>query len=184
MAGDWIPIRLDLRRDPAVLRIATRLDMEIDLVVGKLVHLWTWASEQSRDGHAPVTPCHVNAMLSSQDFAEALVDEGWLEVTEAGIRIVHWNRWLSQSAKGRTLATLRKRKQRAGQERDTGVTESGPEGEGEGHEEDPPIPPAPQGGTPAPKLTKREQRKADLQQRAAAAVARVQRIHVAQEDDL
>jgi len=143
VAGDWIPMRLDLAQDPAVIGIAEQLrvkytterlfDADVrewlteDLVVGKLHRLWAWASAQSRDGHAAVTVGHVDRMLKLPGFAAALIAVGWLEDKTDAIAFPNWEHWLSQSAKARVLNTRRKQKQRARQERDAGVTEAGPQ---------------------------------------------------------
>lgn len=122
MAADWIPMRLDLDEDPAVLEMAERLNMGIWDVVGRCWRVWVWAS---RNCHAEsvtgVTLCHINmATHVTLEFLDAMVAAGWLRVIEAdvsggkpGIQWPHWDRWLSETAKSRGLAAIRKRRQRA-----------------------------------------------------------------------
>lgn len=121
MAGDWLPMRLDLALDPAVIAIATRTGLDDDTVVGKLHRLWSWANSQSRDGRAPgVTQKWLNAFLRATDFAEALCEVGWLEVEfdtetgrELGITIPRFDVWNSQTAKARILNSRRQSEYRS-----------------------------------------------------------------------
>lgn len=114
MAGDWIPMRLDLPEDPAVIGIATRLDIEEDLVVGKLHRFWSWASRQTSDGNAPcVTPKWIDRYLSAPGFAQAMAGVGWLELLEHGVRIPKFDRHMAESAKNRALTAKRVARHRA-----------------------------------------------------------------------
>jgi hypothetical protein len=42
MAGDWIKLQKDTPDKPEVLAIATRMNLDPDAVVGKLVRIWSW----------------------------------------------------------------------------------------------------------------------------------------------
>jgi hypothetical protein len=113
VAGDWIKVRLDLREDPAVVVMAERLRLDEDAVVGKLVRFWSWASRQSRDGYAPVTPLYLDRYIGVPGWCESLCAVGWLECDGDGaVRIPKWGRHLSQSAKARALAALRMARKR------------------------------------------------------------------------
>ena len=47
MAGDWLKMRMDLPEDPAVIAMAASFNVEEDLIVGKLLKAWRWASQQT-----------------------------------------------------------------------------------------------------------------------------------------
>jgi len=119
MAGDWIPMRTDLRDDPAVIAIAAELGVEEDLILGKLHRFWSWANRQTVDGNAPsVTKMWLDRHLCAQGFAQALENVGWLECSDLGIRVPNFERYNSQSAKRRLLtarrvAAIRHRKRNA-----------------------------------------------------------------------
>lgn len=119
MASDWIPMRMDLAEDPAVIYISGTLGLDADCIVGKLHRLWSWANRQTQNGHARnVTAKWVDEYLRVAGFAQALSEAGWLEISEAGVTVPKFAEWNSQSAKIRILAAKRKRK-----EREEGVTQ-------------------------------------------------------------
>lgn len=114
MAGDWIPMRLDLAEDPAVMAIADATGLTTFAVVGCLHRLWSWANAQSRDGHASgVTPARLDALVGVTGFAPAMAEAGWLEVSGGGVTFTNFDRWNTQPAKRRILATQRKRLERS-----------------------------------------------------------------------
>lgn len=53
MAMAWIPMRLDLARDPRVLRLVELTGLDAWGVVGRLHALWAWLDEQTADGRVP-----------------------------------------------------------------------------------------------------------------------------------
>jgi hypothetical protein len=113
MAGEWIAMRIDLADDEAVIGIACRLAIDVDLVVGKLHRLWAWANEQLSDGHTRVTMKWINDRLGCEGFAEAMAAEGWLAVSQkGGLTFPNFERWNLASAKRRLQDTRRKSKTR------------------------------------------------------------------------
>lgn len=107
-------MRTDLADDPAVIAVAAALDVDEDLVVGKLHRLWAWADRQSRDGHARgVTQKWIDRHLRCEGIAAALVDAGWLVLADDGVTIPNFERHNGETAKTRALGTKRKQKQRA-----------------------------------------------------------------------
>lgn len=114
MAGEWIKMRLDLAEDPAVIAMAAALDVDEDLVVGKLHRLWSWADRQSRDGHATgVTEKWIDRFIRFPGFAATMVAVGWLEIDKAGIRLPNFDRHNGETAKTRALGAKRQQKARA-----------------------------------------------------------------------
>lgn len=108
MAGDWIKMRVDLADDPAVIKIAGLLNVQEDLVVGKLHRLWAWAFTQTCDGTAAVSPQWIDRKVSLEGFAHAMATAGWLRIDAESVQFPHFERHLSNSAKQRALDAQRK----------------------------------------------------------------------------
>lgn len=121
MAGDWIPMRLDLYEDPAVTYMAERIGQREEVVVGYLHRIWAWASRQCHDGSVThVTLMSLGRVTSLPDFPQLMADAGWLEhgIDTDGkpyIRFPNWDRWMGESAKKRILAAKRQAKKRHGE---------------------------------------------------------------------
>ncbi|KKL64297.1 hypothetical protein LCGC14_2166480, partial [marine sediment metagenome] len=127
MSGDWIKMRKNLRSDPDVIAMATFLGIEIELAIGKLHTFWSWVDDHSTKGRLPgVTTEMIDAQVAQERFSDSLVLIGWLRVTPLPIAIPNFDRYLSEGAKVRALATERKRRQRirdrSRTDRDTSVT--------------------------------------------------------------
>ena len=114
MAGDWIKVKTDLATDPAVIRLADELDVEEDVVVGKLCRLWSWANTHTENGHAPgVTSEWLDRYLDCHGFSRILAAVGWLEINDDGLEIPRFERHNGKSAKTRATARERKRRERS-----------------------------------------------------------------------
>ena len=119
MAGDWIKMRVDLATDPAVISIASVLDVTEFEVVGMLHHFWSWADAQSRDGHASgVTKKWIDRYVHRDGFASELEKSGWLVVDDSGITIPNFDRHNGASAKTRALAKDRQQNKRVNSSRE------------------------------------------------------------------
>lgn len=128
MAGDYIPMRKDLAEDPDTVSIARSLEMDIDLVVGKLHRFWSWADSHAKNGAIKgVDGAWIDALVGVENFSKALQQVKWLRVTCHGITIPNSDRWLSQSAKARLLAARRQRKHRSRKRNAPTVTKTSPE---------------------------------------------------------
>jgi hypothetical protein len=114
MAGDYLPMRLDLDEDPAVIGIAVELEMsELD-VVGRLWKVWSWMNRQSRDGNAPgVTFAFLDRYACAPGLSQAMERVGWLENTADGISIPNYETWNSKGAKARLQGAERAAKHRS-----------------------------------------------------------------------
>ena len=117
MAGDWIKMRIDLMEDPAVMQMAEKLNVREETVVGYCHAFWSWVSRQCHDGTVTgVTLVSLGRRLNLPGFPEMLVKVGWLDYDDSGdhpvIGIPKFERHLSQSAKARGLAAIRKRNAR------------------------------------------------------------------------
>lgn len=124
MAGDWIKMRNGIETDPAVIYLAEHTDCaDEDHVVGKLKRFWSWCDEHTVDGNAPsVTLLWVDRYLGTQGFAQAMVDVGWLERTNGGFSVPHFDRHNGKSAKQRALTAIRAKQHRNAQG-NAGVTQ-------------------------------------------------------------
>jgi hypothetical protein len=126
MAGDWLKFEKTTMDKPEVFEMASILQIDPDAVVGKLLRVWAWFDEQSRDGHAPVT---VRALLERHtgvpDFVAAMKAVGWLIESNGCLILPNYERHNGSSAKSRAQATIRKQKSRSGHA--GSVTQAGPE---------------------------------------------------------
>jgi hypothetical protein len=124
MAGDWIKMRVDLDKDPAVISISADLNVTECTVVGMLHRLWAWADAQSRNGHvAGVTKKWIDRYVCHDGVADALEKVGWLREENGGITFPNFDRHNGQSAKKRALEARRQREHRENKSRNTSRNE-------------------------------------------------------------
>ena len=134
----WIKVDSSLLTKPEVFHIAELTGMSRYEVVGRLISVWVWADEQSRDGNATsVTEAHLDELHGVTGFAQAMAEAGWLKVTNAGISIPNFDRHISQSAKARALTAIRAQRSRNART----VTKALPEKRREEKKNTPLIPP-------------------------------------------
>lgn len=152
MAGEWIPMRIDLADDPAVIMIAGLLGVDEYAVVGRLHRLWVWVNRHLTSGHAPgVTEQWIDRFLATPGFAAAMRKAGWLLVRTGAVEFPNFERWNSQGAKRRLLAAQRKRAERSQSCHAPGVTETRPkERKGEKKKEETPSESGPEPALPDP----------------------------------
>ena len=112
--ASWIKMRVDLAEDPAVIAMAARLDIDEDMVVGKLHRLWSWFDQQTIDGNAVgVTPAWVDRRVHLQGFCDAMTAAGWLVVTETGLQLPKFDTHNGETGKARGLTAKRVSKHRS-----------------------------------------------------------------------
>jgi hypothetical protein len=93
--------------------MADLLKLDEDTIVGKLHRFWSWVTQQSRDGNAAVTLVYIDRCTQCNGFAKAMVEIGWLRVTQDGhIQVPKFDRHMSEGAKARALTALRVRRYR------------------------------------------------------------------------
>lgn len=123
MAGDWVKFEIDTFEKPEVIKIADDLEIPEEHVAGCLLKVWCWFDRQSRDGHVlSVTEKYIDRLTSVTGFAEAMQKVGWLIMSDDGLTIPNFDRHNGKSAKNRSLATDRKRRERSRNNRDFDVT--------------------------------------------------------------
>lgn len=121
MAGDWIPMRLDLSDDPAVILIADKCNLDEHSVIGRLYKLWAWANRHLKDGNGTgVTESWVDRYAGVSGFASAMIEAGWLATQDGFIMFPNFERWNSKGAKNRILGTERVKKHRTNVDTVTG----------------------------------------------------------------
>jgi len=136
MAGDWLKMRHDLADDPAVIRVASELAIDEDMVIGKLFRLWSWADRHTVEGEADgIGMAWVDRLTRCDGFGAALERAGWLEKTAGGLLFPRFHRHCSDTAKARALASERMKRSRCAAR----ATEAQPEKRRE-REEFPPPP--------------------------------------------
>jgi hypothetical protein len=106
--GDWIKVEIDLPDKPRVIAIASKLNLDVDAVVGKLIRLWGWADRQTTDGNVPgVTETFIDTRAGVTGFAAAMVHVGWLALSEDGIKFLKFDQHNGKTAKTRALTAKR-----------------------------------------------------------------------------
>jgi len=138
----WLMITADLPQKPEVMGIAERVKIDRWSAVGRLTAIWTWASEQTTDGHVRDAPVTLEASLDDvagvTGFAQAMVDVGWLIRNGTTVIFPNFDRYCSVTAKTRALTANRMRKMRHARDGDS-VTNS--KSNIKSNKEEPPIPP-------------------------------------------
>ena len=130
MAGDWIKMRTNLAEDPAVVRLASGLNLDRFSIVGRLHKIWSWANEHSIDGlDVPVDAQFLDSLVATPGFADQLRRAGWLSGRDGGLTFPSFLRHNGESAKSRAMDANRKKRVRkaSGKCPDENRTESGPE---------------------------------------------------------
>lgn len=127
MAGDWIKMRVDLRDDPAVFKLADLLAIDELHIIGCLYSFWSWCDKHAVDGHVDgATSRLIDKVSGRSGFADAMVEVGWLSVTDTGILIPHFERHNGESAKERGLKNARQARWRASKSLDVDAAPSTP----------------------------------------------------------
>ena len=133
MAGDWIKLQKDTPDKPEVLAIATRMNLDPDAVVGKLVRIWSWFDTHTIDGNAnSVTFSLLDRLAGVTGFAEQMTFVGWLDQKGHVLTLPNFEYHNGETAKKRALGKNRQDKFRNNEESNaksnaSSVTESLPE---------------------------------------------------------
>ena len=133
MAGDWIKLQKDTPDKPEVLAIATRMNLDPDAVVGKLVRIWSWFDTHTIDGNAnSVTFSLLDLLAGVTGFAEQMTFVGWLDQKGHVLTLPNFEYHNGETAKKRALGKNRQDKFRNNDESNansnaSSVTETLPE---------------------------------------------------------
>ena len=109
MAGDWIKIEENTPDKPEVHKMASILNIDPDAVVGKLVRVWSWASQNCNgDGVTDVTvKALLNRITCVSNFSEAMESVGWLAESGNEIYFPNFDYHCSKTAKTRAKTNKR-----------------------------------------------------------------------------
>jgi hypothetical protein len=117
MAGDWIKVQKDTPDKPEVLAIASRMNLDPDAVVGKLVRIWSWFDTHTIDGNAlSVTYALLDRLAGVTGFAEQMAFVGWLNQDGHVLSLPNFDYHNGETAKKRALGKNRQEKHRSNDE--------------------------------------------------------------------
>ena len=117
MAGDWIKLQKDTPDKPEVLAIASRMNLDPDAVVGKLVRIWSWFDTHTVDGNAlSVTYALLDRLAGITGFAEQMSFVGWLNQEGHVLSLPNFEYHNGETAKKRALRKNRQEKHRSNDE--------------------------------------------------------------------
>jgi DNA replication protein DnaT len=115
MRRPWIKIETATPDKPEICAIATRLRIDTDSVVGKLVRLWSWAEVNRVDGNdIGVTKEFIDKLVGRKGFAEALEAAGWLIAQDETLQFANFERHNGNASKirGQTAKRVERHRQR------------------------------------------------------------------------
>jgi hypothetical protein len=128
MRRPWIKIETTTPDKPEICAIATQLRMDADMVVGKLIRIWSWITVNRVSGSdLGVTKEFLDKLVGRKSFADALESAGWLLVTNGKLSMPHFERHNSDAAKVRALTAQRVKRHRIAKEIKDEVEELGSE---------------------------------------------------------
>lgn len=113
----WIESHQELGRHPKTKRLARLLGVSVPTAVGHLHFLWWWALDYAEDGclYRYDSVDIADAAMWEEDpqsFVDALVESGFLEPSEDGLRIHDWWQYAGRLVERRRKDADRKRTQR------------------------------------------------------------------------
>jgi hypothetical protein len=100
MRRPWIKVEVSTPDKPEICAIASRLRLDEDAVVGKLIRLWSWA-ELNRD-----------KLVSKKGFSEAMILSGWLGMEDERLFFPNFGKHNGEESKVRGLTAKRVEKHR------------------------------------------------------------------------
>jgi hypothetical protein len=128
MAGEWIPLDINLGDKPEVQELIDLTGQGVETVVYRLFQLWGWASLNTADGTVRATPGRLARVCGGdEEFWRAVEAVGWIVFDQAAgtAEIPGWGRRFSMAAKARACSTDRQSRYRDGRvtvDRDKSVT--------------------------------------------------------------
>jgi hypothetical protein len=108
MAGEWIPIDCNLGTKPEVLELMDATGEPVEVVVWRLIQLWSWAAMNTADGKIVATPRRLIAVAGGDEaFWLAVERVGWIAFAGSNMTICGWDRRFSRAAKARATHAQR-----------------------------------------------------------------------------
>jgi hypothetical protein len=105
----WLKFDTATPEKPEVFAITIALGWEDpDTTVGKLLKVWRWFDLHSVDGNASsVTLALLDRLIGVTGLSQAMVDVGWLEVSDNGLTLPNFENHNGKTAKDRALTAKR-----------------------------------------------------------------------------
>lgn len=108
MRRPWIKIEVSTPDKPEICTIASRLRLDEDAVVGKLVRLWSWAELNAiNPNDLGVTKEFLDKLCGKKGFTDALMHAGWLEELDGKLMFPNFARHNGNASKVRGLTARR-----------------------------------------------------------------------------
>lgn len=108
MRRPWIKIEVSTPDKPEICAIATKLRIDSDAVVGKLVRLWSWAElNGAKPNDLNVTKEFLDKLCGRKGFAEAVIQAGWLLELDDKLAFPNFERHNGNASKVRGLTARR-----------------------------------------------------------------------------
>jgi hypothetical protein len=108
MRRPWIKIEVSTPDKPEICAIATKLRIDSDAVVGKLVRLWSWAElNGAKPNDLNVTKEFLDKLCGRKGFAEAVIQAGWLLESGDKLAFPNFDRHNGNASKVRGLTARR-----------------------------------------------------------------------------
>lgn len=149
MAGEWIPLDINLGDKPEVQELIDLTGQGVETVVYRLFQLWGWASLNTADGTVRATPGRLARVCGGdEEFWRAVEAVGWIVFDQAAgtAEIPGWGRRFSMAAKARACSTDRQTRHR-----NAGVTVDRDKSVTRGEERRRQVPPPPREAAQAKK---------------------------------
>ena len=115
MRRPWIKLEVATPDKPEICVLASKLRLDEDAVVGKLVRFWSWLAQNRLAGDdLGVTLEFVDRLTGRRGFGQAMLEVRWLERDDQGrLSVPHFDRHNSEVARTRALTKQRVAKHRA-----------------------------------------------------------------------
>lgn len=113
MRRPWIKVEVSTPDKPEICAIASRLRMDEDAVVGKLIRLWAWAElNRVNPNDLSVTRGFLDKLVSKKGFTEAMIHSGWLGIDGERLFFPNFGKHNGEDSKVRGLTAKRVEKHR------------------------------------------------------------------------
>ncbi|MDP1590517.1 MAG: hypothetical protein Q8M07_22375 [Prosthecobacter sp.] len=113
MRRPWIKVEVSTPDKPEICAIASRLRMDEDAVVGKLIRLWSWAElNRVNPNDLSVTKEFLDKLVSKKGFTEAMILSGWLGIDGERLFFPNFGKHNGEDSKVRGLTAKRVEKHR------------------------------------------------------------------------
>lgn len=104
MSYTWIQMRVGLADEHEVCVLSERTGVDADTIAGKLLRFWGWADRLTDDGHIDgVSLATVDRIAGLPGFGAAMVEVDWVRVTDGGLELPRFGKYMSQSARKRAV---------------------------------------------------------------------------------